>query len=91
MSYFIAIVFLGVTKMQNKLFEDMTKLAGSAMHNAAVMRKDMENWLSEQVQAVIARTPLVKREEFDNLYAMVQKLRQEQEDLKARLSAAEKP
>ena len=76
--------------MQNKFFEDLTKLAGSAMHNAAVARKDLENWVSEQVQLAMSRTPMVKREEFDNLYAMVQKLRQEQEELKSLLQKTEK-
>ncbi len=74
---------------QNRLLDDLARVATSALGVAAGMRTEIEARLRDQFERVLAGMDLVSREEFDAVKAMAAKARMEQEDLAARLAALE--
>lgn len=74
---------------QNRLLDDLARVATSALGVAAGMRSEIEARLRDQFERVLAGMDLVSREEFDAVKAMAAKARAEQEDLAARLAALE--
>ncbi len=74
---------------QNRLLEDLARVATSALGIAAGMREEVEARLRDQFERVLSGMDLVTREEFDAVKAMAAKARAEQEDLAARLAALE--
>ncbi len=74
---------------QNRLLDDLARVATSALGVAAGMRSEIEARLRDQFERVLAGMDLVGREEFDAVKAMAAKARSEQEDLAARLAALE--
>ncbi len=74
---------------QNRLLDDLARVATSALGVAAGMRTEIEARLRDQFERVLAGMDLVSREEFDAVKAMAAKARAEQEDLAARLAALE--
>lgn len=78
----------------NKFFEDMVKLAGSAMdtafNSAADMKKYMDDIVNEKISAVLQKQNLVTREEFEVVKEMAEKARLEQEKLEKKIKALEK-
>ncbi len=74
---------------QNRLLDDLARVATSALGVAAGMREEIEARLRDQFERVLAGMDLVNREEFDAVKAMAAKARAEQEDLAARLAALE--
>lgn len=74
---------------QNRLLDDLARVAGGALGVASGMREEFEARAREQFERVLARMDLVTREEFDAVKAMVVKAREEQEALAARLDALE--
>ncbi len=74
---------------QNRLLDDLARVATSALGVAAGMRAELEARLRDQFERVLAGMDLVSREEFDAVKAMAAKARAEQEDLAARLAALE--
>jgi BMFP domain-containing protein YqiC len=75
----------------NKLFDDMSKLMTNAMGVAQGARTEAENAMKSWMDRWLADRDFVTREEFDAVRAMAQKAREENEALKARLDAIEKP
>ncbi len=74
---------------QNRLLDDLARVATSALGIAAGMREEIEARLRDQFERILTGMDLVTREEFDAVKAMAAKARGEQEDLAARLVALE--
>ena len=74
---------------QNRILDDLARVASSAIGVAAGMREELEVRLREQFERVLSRMDLVTREEFDAVRAMAAKARDEQEALTARVAALE--
>lgn len=73
----------------NRLFEDFARVAQGAAGALAGLRDELEARIKDQVDRVLSRMNLVRREEFDAVQAMAAKARREQETLASRLSALE--
>ena len=74
---------------QNRLLDDLARVASGALGVAAGMRAEVEARLREQFERVLSQLDLVTREEFDAVKAMAVKAREEQEALAARLAKLE--
>lgn len=74
---------------QNRILDDLARVASSAIGVAAGMREEIEVRMREQFERVLSRMDLVTREEFDAVRAMAAKARDEQEVLTARVAALE--
>jgi BMFP domain-containing protein YqiC len=74
---------------QNRLLDDLARVATSALGVAAGMREEIEARLRDQFERILSNMDLVTREEFDAVKAMAVKARGEQEDLAVRLAALE--
>jgi BMFP domain-containing protein YqiC len=73
----------------NRLFEDFARVAQGAAGALAGLRDELEARIKDQVDRVLSRMNLVRREEFDAVQAMAAKARREQEALAARLATLE--
>lgn len=74
---------------QNRLLDDLARVATGALGVAAGMRGEIEARLRDQFERILSRMDLVPREEFDAVKAMAAKSRAEQELLHERLAALE--
>ncbi len=74
---------------QNRLLDDLARVATSALGVATGMRSEIEACLRDQFERVLSNMDMVSREEFDAVKAMAAKARREQEDLAVRLAALE--
>jgi BMFP domain-containing protein YqiC len=59
---------------KSKIFSDLSKMAVDAMSTFAGVRKEVETIVSLRVNKIINRMQLVKRDEFEVLKKLVQKL-----------------
>ena len=75
---------------QNRLLDDLARVASGALGVAAGMREEVEARLRDQFERVLARMELVTREEFEAVRAMAIKAREEQEVLSERVAALER-
>ena len=67
---------------KNKILSDLSKMAVDAMSTISGVKKEIETIVSLRVDKIINKMNLVKRDEFDVLKQMVQKLLIENENLK---------
>ena len=67
---------------KNKILSDLSKMAVDAMSTISGVKKEIETIVSLRVDKIINKMNLVKRDEFDVLKKMVQKLLTENEKLK---------
>ena len=67
---------------KNKILSDLSKIAVDAMSTFSSLKKEIETLVSLRVNKIINKMNLVKRDEFDVLKKMVQKLIAENEKLK---------
>lgn len=74
---------------QNRLLDDLARVATGALGVAAGMRGEIEARLREQFEKILARMDVVPREEFEVVKAMAAKAREEQEMLAERLAGIE--
>ena len=74
---------------QNRLLDDLARVATGALGVAAGMRGEIEARLRDQFEKVLTGMDLVTREEFDAVKAMAAKARAEQETLARRVAALE--
>jgi len=74
---------------RNKVFDDMSQLFTNAMGVAQGARQEAETAMKSMMDRWLADRDFVTREEFDAVRAMAQKAREENEALKARISALE--
>ncbi|HEY3911617.1 MAG TPA: accessory factor UbiK family protein [Stellaceae bacterium] len=70
---------------QNRIFDDLARLAGGAMSTLSGVRSEVETRLREQLERVLSGMDLVTREEFEAVKAMAAKARAEQEELAGRV------
>ena len=66
---------------KNKILSDLSKMAVDAMSTISGVKKEIETIVSLRVDKIINKMNLVKRDEFDVLKKMVQKLLIENENL----------
>ena len=83
---------------QNKILDDVARVASGALGVASEMRGEIEGLLRQQLERLVNQMDLVSREEFEAVKAMAAKAREEQEllaervaALEAKLAAAPKP
>ncbi len=74
---------------QNRLLDDLARVATGALGVAAGMRGEIEARLRDQFEKILTGMDLVTREEFDAVKAMAAKARAEQETLARRVAALE--
>ncbi len=67
---------------KNKILSDLSKIAVDAMSTFSSLKKEIETLVSLRVNKIINKMNLVKRDEFDVLKKMVQKILIENEKLK---------
>jgi len=75
---------------RNKILDDVSQLMTNAMGVAQGAREEAETAVKSIIDRWLADHDFVTREEFDAVKAMAQKVREENENLKARLDAIEK-
>ena len=74
----------------NRILDDLAKMASGAMSGLSGLRHEIEMRGREQIERILARMDLVKREEFEAVKAMAAKAREEQEKLAEKLAELEK-
>jgi len=67
---------------RNKIFSDLSKFAVDAMSTFSGLKEEIETIVSLRVNKVIKKMNLVKKDEFEVLKKMVQKLIDDNENLK---------
>ena len=67
---------------KSKILSDLSKFAVDAMSTVSGLKKEIETLVSLRVNKIINKMNLVKRDEFDVLKKMVQKMIIENEKLK---------
>ena len=67
---------------KSKILSDLSKIAVDAMSTFSGLKKEIETLVSLRVNKIINKMNLVKREEFDVLKKMVQKILIEKDQLK---------
>ncbi len=73
----------------NRLFDDLARVASGALSTLAGLREEIEMRVKERFERFAGEVNLVTREEFDAVKAMAAKAREEQEELAARVAALE--
>jgi len=73
----------------NKLLDDLARVASGALGVASGMRDELEGVLRQRFARVVGDLNMVDREEFEAVKAMAAKARTEQEALAARVAALE--
>ncbi|HLJ65343.1 MAG TPA: accessory factor UbiK family protein [Stellaceae bacterium] len=74
---------------ENRLFDDLARVATGALGALSGVRDEVETRLRDQMERILARMNLVRREEFDAVQAMAAKARAEQEVMERRIAALE--
>jgi BMFP domain-containing protein YqiC len=74
---------------QNRLLDDLARVATGALGAFSGMRDEVETRMKEQFERVFSRMNLVTREEYDAVKAMAAKARAAQEALEKRVAALE--
>ena len=67
---------------KSKILSDLSKIAVDAMSTFSGLKKEIETLVSLRVNKIIHRMNLVKRDEFEVLKQMVQKVLIENDELK---------
>jgi len=73
----------------NRLLDDLSRVATGAFSALTGVREDIESRMREQFEKIMARMDVVTREEFDAVQAMASRARVEQEALALRVEALE--
>lgn len=74
---------------QNKLFDDLAKVANGAVSTVMGMKDEMDGMIRQRIERFLADADLVPREEFEVVKAMATKAREENEALAARVATLE--
>jgi BMFP domain-containing protein YqiC len=74
---------------QNRIFDDIARVAGGAIGALSGVRGEIEARLRDQLERILAGMDLVSREEFEAVKAMAAKARTEQEELLRRIAELE--
>jgi BMFP domain-containing protein YqiC len=73
----------------NRLFDDLSKLANGALGTLSGVGKEIEQLVKNRMEQFIGGLNMVRREEFDAVKAMADKARAENETLAARIATLE--
>jgi len=73
----------------NRLFDDLARVANGAINTLSGVREEIENRLRERVESWLTEMDMVPREEFEAIKEIAQKARAEQEDLSVKVAALE--
>lgn len=73
----------------NRLLDDLARVAVGALGVAAGMRREAETLLKQRFERLLGEMDLIAREEFDAVKEMAAKARAEQEVLAKRVAALE--
>jgi BMFP domain-containing protein YqiC len=74
---------------QNRIFDDMAKMAGGALSALTAFKQEMETLVRDRLDRFMAEANYVRRDEFDAVKAVAAAARAEQEKLNARVDALE--
>ena len=74
---------------ENRIFDDLARMASGALSTLGGMRQELEARIRDQVERVLDRMEVVRREEFEAVRVMAAKAREEQERVAQRLAALE--
>ncbi len=73
----------------NRLFDDLAKVANGALHTMSGVRDELETRVRERFERWLTDMDMVPREEFEAMKAVAQKARSEQETLTEKVEALE--
>lgn len=73
----------------NRLFDDLARVASGALSAFSGVREEAEARLREQFERILGHMDLVTRDEFEAVQAVAVRAREAQEALEARLQAVE--
>ena len=76
-------------QMENRLFDDLAKVAGGALGALGGLRGEVEAQIRQQLERVLSQMDVVSREEFEAIREIAVKARLEQEALTERVAALE--
>ncbi len=74
---------------ENRLFDDLARVASGAINTLGGLREEIELRVKERLERFASEMDLVSREEFDAVKAMAAKARAEQATLEKRLAELE--
>lgn len=74
---------------KNRSFDDLTRVAGGALGALGAVKQELQDFMRQQIDHLLASRDLVPREEFEAVKAMAARARLEQETLEARVCALE--
>lgn len=69
----------------NKIFDDFAKMATGAAGMVMDMRREVEAMVLSQIEKILSRMNLVRREEFEMVREMAAKARENQDNMEKRL------
>jgi BMFP domain-containing protein YqiC len=75
---------------ENRLFDDLARMANGALSTLSGLREEIENRVRERVERMLSDMDMVPREEFDAVKAVAQTARTEQEALAAKVAELER-
>ena len=70
---------------ENRLVDDLAKIAGGAFSSFSTLKDEAEARLHEKLEKILVRMDLVKRDEFEAVQAMAIRAREENEALATQL------
>lgn len=73
----------------NRLFDDVAKVANSAVSTLSGMKSEIEAMVRHQIEKILVDSDLVARDEFDAVKAMAAEARLQQEKLEKRVQELE--
>ncbi len=74
----------------NRLFDDLARIANGALHTMSGVRDEVETRLRERLERWLTDMDMVPREEFEAIKTVAQTARSEQEKLVERVDVLEK-
>ena len=77
-------------KSQNRIFDDLAKVAGGALSALGGLKQEIEALVCDRFERFMAEGNFVRREEFDAVAAMAAAARAEQKKLASRVAELEK-
>ena len=74
---------------QNRLFDDLARVASGAAGALSGLRGELEELFRQRLERYLEEADMVPRDEFDTIKAIAVQAREAQEALEARVSALE--
>ncbi|MCC8942368.1 hypothetical protein CI1B_24760 [Bradyrhizobium ivorense] len=78
-----------MTQTSNRFFDEIGRLMNDAAGAAQGVKREVDQVMRNQAERILRELDVVKREEFDAVKDMARLAREENETLKARISALE--